>query len=538
MVRVGMMRRAACVTVLVVAAVAGCEKKPAALGDGASSMPTRAARSGDFPENPLLAYAPADSPYVLATFKPVPAELFQKLIKMFSPAWHQVAGKLGPDGTDARDKKIADDLLAVLDRLDVKTIEDQGFSTKARFVIYGLGAYPVWRAELLDGAKVNNLVTLAALRWDVKLPPATDHAGGRYWIFEPGPEAAIFVGVFAKEVVLAIAPKDQLTANLANLTGDQKAATPLTTAQLKAVAERDGFTGQGVGYVDLVRVAAMLPQRSPECGAAVVALAKRMPRIAFGYDDLTPTRMAGGMVAELAPDVLGDARSMTGKLAGVDRLLASKPMMAFAVSLDLEHARTAVGRVAGVFADLGQRCDLATMSDAATKAGAALAKPLPPFLAGVHGGYAVVKNFRMTQGKPDLMEGFASIQADHAPELVKLAQAKLPGFELPADGKAHALPANASPIPGHVASSEHAIGVALGPTSEADAVAALGGKAAPAPLLAIAFDYSRMSAFLPDMNSGPETAMIRDVISHFGVLAAQLLIDDRGFVWWGSFDLK
>lgn len=533
-----MIRTAACVAFLVVAAVAGCEKKPVPLGDGTSSLPTRAAKAGDFPDNPLLAFAPADTPYVFATFKPVPAELFQKFVKMFSPAWHQVAGKLSPDGADARDKKVADDLLAVLDHLDVKTIEDQGFSTKARFVVYGLGAYPVMRAELLDGAKVNNLVSLAALRWDLKVPPATEHARGRYWIIDPGPEASIFIGLFAKELVFAIAPKDQLTANLPNLLGDQKAAAPLTGAQLKTVAERDGFTGQGVGYVDLVRVAAMLPQRSPECGAAVVALAKRMPRLAIGYDDLTPNRMAGGFVAELAPDVLGDARSMTGKLAGVDQLLASQPMMALAVSVDLEHARTAVGRAAAVFADLGQRCEIAPMAEAATRAAAALAKPLPPFLTGLHGGYAVVKNFKMTQGKPDLMEGFASIQADHAPDLVKLAGGKLPGLDVPADGKAHKLPDSTTPFPGHAATNDHAIGVALGPTSEADAVTALGGKAVPAPLLAVAFDYSRMGAFMQDMNGGPDAALIRDVFSHFGVAAAQILIDDRGVVWWGSFALK
>jgi hypothetical protein len=124
----------------------------------------------------------------------------------------------------------------------------------------------------------------------------------------------------------------------------------MTTAQFRALAERDGFTGQGLGFVDLARVGALVADAAgaaPDCLAAVTAIAKRAPRLAVGYDDFTLHRLAFGMVLELAPDVLADARGLSGSLAGLDRLLGQKPAMAMAVAGNIEHGRTVLARVAG-----------------------------------------------------------------------------------------------------------------------------------------------------------------------------------------------
>jgi len=534
-----MIRRPAYVVLLVLTASSGCEKKAVGTGDSLTQLPSRAAATGDFPDNPLLAFAPSDTPYAFATFKPVPADLLRKFLGMAQPIWRKAFGKAVPDDSSI-EQRVMKDVVDVLEHLDIKMIEDHGFSTKARFALYGLGAYPVMRAEILDGARVFELVKLAAERWQLALPPATERAGARYWLIDQ-PEISVLVAIRPKDFVLALAPHDVLETNLAAVLGEQKPASSLTTAQLRAIAERDGFTGQGVGFVDLARVSSMAAAKlaaAPACGEAIAALARRMPRIAFGYDDLTTHRMAFGVVVELAPDVLAEAKGLTGKLAGLDKLLASHPMMAFAAALDVEHARTAVARAAGTFGDLGQRCQAPELVEVAGKVATTMAQPLPPFLAGLHGGYAVLDHMTMTPQGPQAIEGFGSVQLDHAAELLKLAAAEIPNLDIPPDGKPHVLPSSAIPFPGHAAASDRMIGVAVGQNSAKAAVTALQGSPAPAPLLVMAYDYGRLLDLIPTGGNDVDMQAMRDMFKAFGMAAMQIIVDARGVVWWMSFEMK
>lgn len=536
-----MIRRHACVVVLILTAFLGCEKKPAGPGAGVTQLSSRAIATGDFPDNPLLAFAPSDTPYAFVTFKPVPADLFRKFLGMVQPIWRRVFAKPVRDDSST-EQRVMKDVVDVLEHLDVKMIEDHGFSTKARFALYGFGAYPVMRAEILDGARVFELVKLAAERWQLALPPATERAGGRYWLIDQ-PELSVLVAIRPKDFVLALAPHDVLETNLAAMLGEQKPASSLTAAQLRAIAERDGFTGQGVGFVDLARVGSMVTAKlsaAPECGEALAALAKRMPRIALGYDDLTTHRMAFGLVVELAPDVLAEAKGLAGKLAGLDKLLATHPIMAFAAAFDIEHARTAIAHAAGTFGDLGQRCQVPDLVDAAGKVATTMGQPLPPFLAGLHGGYAVLNHLTMTPQGPQSIEGFGSVQLDHAGDLLKLASTEVPNLDIPLDGKAHALPSSIIPIPvpGHAAANDRMIGVAVGPNSATTAVTALQGSAAPAPLLVVAYDYGRIMELLPVKASDPDMQAARDMLKAFGMAAMQFLVDARGVVWWTSIEMK
>ena len=529
-----MIRRPACVTVLVVAAaVAACKTTTGVSSGGAPA-------SGEFSDNPLVAFIPADTAYAFATFKPPPLDVFRKLAAMMGPIWRRAfASSMSREAQTADQRRSLDDVLHVFDTLDVKTFEDHGFSAKARFAAYGIAGYPVFRVEVLSGDRVFELIRSTAVRWNDKLPPPTERAGRRYWIFDQR-KFSVFVAIAAKELVVAAAPRRVLDTYLAQLVGEQPPANHLTTAQFRALAERDGFSAVGVGFVDLARAGSLVVDATgvgSECGAAVAALARRTPRLAVGYSELTVHRMGFGMIVEVAPDLLTQLRGLAGSLAGFDRVLAQRPAMAIAVAGNIEHGRALVAKAAGSLQELGERCQIPGLIDHMASVISSAGRPLPPVIAGMRGGFLVLSNLKMGASGPETIEGFGSLQLDDAGALLALLSSQLPGLEIKADRKAHALPA-LIPFPGHVAASERAIGVALGANSAAVAVDTLQGTAAPAPLAVFALDYSRLGQLVLSDMHGEEAEAMRTIMDAFGLATLQIAVDARGVVMSGMFELR
>ncbi len=529
----------------VLAALAACENTAAVSAGGGTQFASRAAALGEFPDNPMLGFVPADTPYAFATFKPFPLDVVRKTTALIGPVWRRMFATFTAQAPDSADqRRVVEDILEAFETLDVKRFEEYGFSAKARFAVYGIGAYPVLRVELSNGDRVFDLIRRTAERWNKPLPPPTERAGRRYWSVDlPDPglsDPGLFLAIAPKEAVLAVAPRSVIDGNLPALLGERRPASGMTTAQFRALAERDGFTGQGVGFVDLVRVGALIANvagAAPDCRAAVTAITNHAPRLAVGYDELTVHRLAFGMVLELAPEVLADARGLAGSLAGLDRLLGHKPEIAVAIAGNLEHGRAVLGRAAGALQELGRRCEMSSLVDGVTELAAVAARPLPPIVAGLHGGFLVVNNLKMGAHGPETIDGFGSVQLDHTGELLKFARGAMPDFEVQADGKARPLPP-ASPFSGHVAVDEHAIGLGLGANSATTAAEALQGRAGPAPLALVMFDYSRMGDLLLASTRDLEADYMREFIKAFGLATFQLLVDARGVVMWGAFEMR
>lgn len=525
--------------VLALAAATACERKPASDSPEGSALSTRAKAVGDMPDNPMLAVIPADTPYAWVSFQPFPFEVMQKVLSAAQPMFAKAISQVPAED---KDKVVRQDVLDVLEHFDFSAAEAQGFTRKARFAFYGL-PYPVMRMEVADGAKVYAFIQKTAQRWQVPLPPAIDRAGGHYWMIDD-PKVPVVIAVLAKELVFAIAPKDALDAQLATILGEQKPAKALTTAQFRAIAERDGFTGLSIGFADTARIAELAGKQlpSPGCGQAFGQLVKRVPRVALGYGDFSKQSMTFGMVVELGPEVLAEARSLVGKIAGLDQMIAARPAMGMAAALDIDKATVAARDVAAMIADLGTQCDLQELASNAQQAVAKLGKPLPPFVSGIHGGYVALTKYSKGPQGPNVqdVEGFGSLQVEQVGEVIKLAQMKLTTLDLPLDGKAHALPPGLAPMTIHLAASDHTIGFGLGKTSEAGAVKGLAGKPAPAPLFVMTADYSQLSTFLPDMpaSNAPSREDMIKLLSVFGQLVMQVVVDDRGVVMWTSLEMK
>ncbi|HEX2690625.1 MAG TPA: hypothetical protein VHN14_28610, partial [Kofleriaceae bacterium] len=71
------------------AALAACENKSLVSASGGTLPPSRAAATGEFPDNPLLGFVPADTPYAFVSFKPVPIDVIRKMTAMAGPVWRR-----------------------------------------------------------------------------------------------------------------------------------------------------------------------------------------------------------------------------------------------------------------------------------------------------------------------------------------------------------------------------------------------------------------------------------------------------------------
>jgi hypothetical protein len=484
----------------------------------------------------MLAHVPADTPYVMASFKPMPAEYLQWIRQRLGPVYGRAmdayiakTGSRDPDVTDFFDQ---------LGKLDFETI---GIDTKARGVVYGIDQYPVVRVDLASGAKLLAYMQQIATRHHSVLPPPTERGGYKTWTTDVGSTGwALLIGIGDKEAVAAAAPRAKLDASTPLILGETLPTKALHTADLKAVAARDGYTGQALGYLDVARVVGMLTDSSgaaPACKDAILALAKRTPRITVGYDDFLKTRMSFGVVVELAPDVLTEARETSGSVAGLARMIHDKPMMGVAVAANIGKGRAFLDHVARALHSVAASCPDSGLDGAASSLHDTATLPLPPMVANVHGGVASIRSMVMSGGKPSQIDGYVTAQIDHADDLLRMIATKLPGLELDADGKAHALPSTI-PFPGHDAATKDAVALAFGSDSAHVAADVLHDKATPAPLVVMAFDYPKLGAMVLPSMPADQQALMSGIFNAFGLATMQMLIDDRGLVFWGDLELR
>ncbi len=266
------------------------------------------------------------------------------------------------------------------------------------------------------------------------------------------------------------------------------------------------------------------------------------------YED-TPQELVHDLIAEavfgdhpLGRPVIGTADVISSlprdAIAEYHTEMYSPRNIVVAAAGNVEHGRTLVGRVAGALQAIGQQCQSAGMVSAMTSLAASAARPLPPMLAGLRGGYFVLNQLKMGPQGPQQLDGFGTVQLDHTADLLKLATSELPSFTVPLDGKAHPLPAML-PFPGHVAASETSIGVGVGSNSAVTAVDAIQGKSGPAPLLLMQYDYSRFGELMgATMPKGAEAAMMFDMFKMFGIATVQMVADARGLVMWTAIEIR
>ena len=386
------------------------------------------------------------------------------------------------------------------------------------------------------------LIGRLAARFEAPLEAPKQRGDRRYWIIDVK-AMSVLIALGKTELVLSIAPHAFIDTNLALLLGEQRPAKPITTAAFRDIAKRDGYSDQGVGFIDLARVGQLAGAAAgidAGCQGVVGEIAAKIPRLTLGYDDFTTHKIALGFVLEFAPDLAAEARTLAAPLAGFDKLLEQRPLFAIAVSGNVEHARGLASKLAAYMRDVDGRCHLPGMIDAAQSLGNLATAPLPPFATGIHGGILVANELQMPHGfsgRPEKIDGYAVVRMDHADDLLKMVASQIPGIEASADGKPHPFPAFLG-FPGSFAAHPDALSLAMGSNSDTRAVELLDGTPVAAPLLFMEYDYQRLFDLVLADKHDAESEMSRAVMKLFGLATIQVLVDERGLVTWVSFELK
>lgn len=512
---------------LALACLVACDKskETAATGEpaGAQDRKDKAAQLAAPAE--LFAHIPADTPYVFASFQPVPASYWKRV----GPAVRALLDSIPvPDSPTEPPERFA---LAFLRELKANMNEAGlrktfGIGAEGRFALYGIGVVPVMRMELADGKAL--LATIERLQTESKLAlPTATVAGRSYWRFGDA-DVLFVVAVAGNHLVLSGGPTAMVEKALPFIMGaEQPKPNMADGGLLKKVAAQHGFAGYGVGYVDsgnllkLLFVANLLGAAGgsggipPACMEQVTGLAQRFPRLAFGYDEFSDARIAMRMVLETDAALAGRLKQLAVEVPGmVAGPTAERPLFAFGAGIDIEKARAlaidaadGVGRLAGA-------CGSQEGVESAAEARTAFSQPLPPGLDKVRGGYISVLDGSLgPDGKPTNVEAYGILATDDPAALVDMVAKEMSAGggappKVPADGKFHdVVPAGQVPGLGAIrgAIKPKALVAAVGTRGPEAAESAL-GRTGTSPLFYMSYDYGKLlTKIMETMPSSPDS---------------------------------
>ena len=155
--------------------------------------------------NELLAFVPADTPYLFANLEPVPEDVIYTFLTRLQPVLDSMQSQLsigraemesaeGENGDDPT-IRLAHALLLELDgNLSRSGLESIGFDLRAKKAIYGMGAFPVIRLGLSDSAALRATILRVLDNAGISAPEQ-DFQGVSYWRISDGNTAEASAGL-------------------------------------------------------------------------------------------------------------------------------------------------------------------------------------------------------------------------------------------------------------------------------------------------------------------------------------------------------
>jgi hypothetical protein len=471
-------------------------------GAASETNPTGRREQGD---EAFFGHIPADSPYVLASLEPIPRSYWRRFEPVLRAMFDTVPPPNPAEDPAARfGAALLRELGASLDKGGLR--KRFGISPEGRYALYGIGVIPVLRHELADSRAL--LATLERLQRESGFAfPVASLGGRRYWRFAE--DKALFVAaVVGGHLVLAAGPTAAVDKAMPLILGTELPKPGMGDgAPIRKVIRRHGFAAYGVGYIDtqdLLKaftslLGAAASEIPPLCMEDVAQLARRFPRLAFGYDEISDRRISMRVVLETDASLAARLKQIAVEVPGlVGGLPPDRPMLAIGLGVDVAMARPLAIDAADGIAHLALSCGAPDVAVAMVRARAALSTPLPPWLDEIDGGLVSANSVWFgADGKPNRFEGYAIVASDDpARSMTSLRQWAPAGhmLDIAADGKFHDL-VPAGTVPGLVtlraAIKPGALVAALGAGMAEAAERAL-RRTGPSPLLYIAYDYQRL----------------------------------------------
>ena len=530
------------------AGAAGCKKDEGKNEPGKAAENKAAAAKLTAPA--LFAHIPADTPYAFAAFDPLPTAYWDAVGGAVKPEIEKLLDQMMQMPASTPGEKfavaLAREFRGSLSAAGLK--KSFGISADKRWAFYGAGIIPVFRLELADGKALTGTIDRLSKEAGFPLPIATA-AGKSYYRFEDG-EALIVGAVVDDQVVVSGGPKALVEQALPLILGAQKPEPSMADGgALKEVTARHGFASYGSGFVDSAKLLKVLMMADllksatggggmPEsCKPELEALSKKFPRVAFGYDEVSPTRAAMRMVLEMDAGLISRMKQLEVDVPGMaGGKLTDKALIAIGGGIDIGKAKAMAVDFADGMARFGTACGASDMVESAAEMKQGLSQPLPPVVEGIKGGLIALVSAELAGGRPSNVAGYGFVVTDNPGALLDTVMQQLPMGNAPKvakDGKFHdVVPAGA--VPGveaiQAAVKEKAVVVVTGAKGTEAAERALAAKGK-APLIFLSYDYGRLLKMGGDVmaqmgNSMP--GMNERMGQLFGLAAMWAYVSDQG----------
>ena len=447
-----------------------------------------------------LSFAPADTPFLYANFKPLPDDVRQAMNKrtfalMQSSAasykrMAQVLAANNPDLSRVLDE-IATEMAAI--KTPQQLEQSTGFSQQAHFAFYGIGLAPVARIELANPDAFRGLVS--RIEKSIGQPFAVARLDNQaYWTVGAAKDKL--------HLLLAIEPHGQLVATLAPADADPALLKQLlglskpehsAADRLSDIDGSRGYTDYGSGYLDVSRLMARVsdpkdpvtlayaaalgapaPSSDPSCPAEFASIGAQLPLASFGVEDFEPDHIRASLDVSLSAPLRGLLANLKQPVPG----MADKPddsLFDLVLALPLKKIQAFWQSRAQAVAAAPYKCpSLASLNQGFKSMATGLQQQMPPQLASLLGIRVVLDKLVLGSGPaaPTQVALRLAVASADPDALLKEAQKNLPQLALTdvkADGKpiAVALPpqlqsATGGASQGWIAADQHAIGLAIG----------------------------------------------------------------------------
>jgi hypothetical protein len=483
--------------------------------------------------NALVDFVPAETPYLAANLAPLPDDFIDTWLVRLQPVFEEMQTQLTAARADLEqpDTGLNDDgsgrdpqtrlALAVLRELDGKLnragLESLGLDIGTHRVVYGVGAFPVFRMGLADPAALR--ATVQRILEDSGIPaPEQSFQGVPFWRLahedDDGPEVGLYLAILDDHLAAGLLPpsaeQELLPAFLGlEMPGDSDARTRLVDLN-----QRHGYTPYGSGIVELHELADQFLQPDAltarvladsgsadfsslgaDCVAEIHSIIDQAPRMTAGTTELTTDAIAYQYRVESPAALAARLMDLVAEVPAVDE--ATARMMDFAFGMRLGAVRDFVQEeAAAIVADPFVCEHLQDLNQSAADTLARLEQPMPPFVNNFRGVRISVDDVRLGgRSMPTDARGHLAVHVEQPEMFVGMAQMLLPDLSelaITAGDPPVRLPESMLPVPGMIAfaaMSDDAIGLSMGAGEEQGLPAFLDREAGPKGLfLSVSYD--------------------------------------------------
>ena len=474
---------------------------------GQSESPQSTGEDTGQAANQLLAYVPADTPYVAANLEPVPEEVIDRFLERLQPALDEAQSQLSKVLADLEADQSANpddgqseaDILlrlhhAILSELDGKLsrpgIESLGLDIRSLKVLYGMGAFPVFRTGLSDPAALRATVQRVLDNAGIRAPEQ-ELQGKPYWLISDGHDGDVPMGLYVSiqgdHLAISVFPTGSQAGLLPAFLGIDKPANSDAGERLAQLNKAQGYTPYGSGYLDLHRMAdqffepesplarlmaeegdhdpASFPQ---ECVSEIHGIIDNAPLMTAGTTELTPSVVAYQYRIETPDSLAKELMALVAEIPIANAL--SQRILEFSFGMRFGPVRDFLRQKATAIVDNPYSCEhLLDLNDKANEALVKLDQPMPPFLNNFRGVRVSVDEVMMSSDSiPENARGHLAVHVEQPEMFVGMAQMFLPDLSeltLTAGEPPVRLPQSLVPIAGmavYAAMNSEAIGLAVG----------------------------------------------------------------------------